>query len=202
MYNLLKFNLALLMVSCQRLLPYGILPLCPRTTWQKGRFIVKRKILSLTLFLSFLLNFPCLSWAWSGEVVGITDGDTITVLNSKTLKDVKIRLYGIDTPERGQAFSKRAKQFTSKLVYGKVVEVKVMATDRYGRTVAMIYADRTLLNEELVKAGMAWVFWKYCHHPICETWKGLQIGARMDKRGLWADPNRIPPWEFRRKKRK
>jgi endonuclease YncB( thermonuclease family) len=91
---------------------------------------VKRKILSLTLFLSFLLNFPCLSWAWSGEVVGITDGDTITVLNSKTLKDVKIRLYGIDTPERGQAFSKRAKQFTSKLVYGKVVEVKVMATDR------------------------------------------------------------------------
>ena len=190
------------MVASKRLLLYVILPLCPRTTWQKGRSIVKRKILSLTLFLSFLLNFPCLSWAWSGEVVGITDGDTITVLNSKTLKDVKIRLYGIDTPERGQAFSKRAKQFTSKLVYGKVVEVKVMATDRYGRTVAMIYADRTLLNEELVKAGLAWVYWKYCHHPICETWKGFQIGARMDKRGLWADPNRIPPWKFRRKKRK
>ena len=85
----------------------------------------KAFILSLVLIL-----MPSLSWAWSGEVVGITDGDTITVLNSKTLKDVKIRLYGIDTPERGQAFSKKARQFTSKLVYGKVVEVKVMATDR------------------------------------------------------------------------
>src|SRR5210317_1981017 len=151
------------------------------------------------ILLALLIAIPSLSWAWSGEVVGITDGDTITVLNSKTLKGVKIRLYGIDTPERGQAFSKRAKQFTSKLVYGKVVEVKVMATDRYGRTVAMIYADNTLLNEELVKAGMAWVFWKYCHHPICETWENFQLRARFDKRGLWADPNRIPPWEYRRK---
>jgi endonuclease YncB( thermonuclease family) len=115
---------------------------------------------------------------------------------------VKIRLYGIDTPEKGQAFSKRARQFASKLVYGKVVEVKVMATDRYGRTVAMTYADKTLLNEELVKAGLAWVYWKYCHHPICESLKNFQIGARMDKRGLWVEPNRIPPWEFRRKKRK
>ena len=157
----------------------------------------KAFILSLVLIL-----LPSFSWAWSGEVVGITDGNTITVLNSKTLKDVKILLYGIDTPERGQAFSKRARQLTSKLVYGKMVEVKVMATDRYGRTVAMVYADKTLLNEGLVKAGLAWVFWQYCHHPICETWKGLQIGARMDKRGLWVDPDRIPPWEFRRKRRR
>ena len=153
-------------------------------------------ILSLVLIL-----LPSFSWAWSGMVVGVSDGDTIKVMGAHN-KQVKIRLYGIDTPERGQAFSKRARQFTSKMVYGKVVEVKVMATDRYGRTVAMIYADKTLLNEELVKAGLAWVYWKYCHHPICETWKGLQMGARMDKRGLWSDPNRIPPWEFRRKKRK
>ncbi len=62
--------------------------------------------------------------------------------------------------------------------------VKVVATDRYGRTVAMIYADKTLLNEELVKAGLAWVYWKYCHHPICESWKNFQLGARFDKRGL------------------
>ena len=157
----------------------------------------KAFILSLVLIL-----LPSFSWAWSGEVVGVTDGDKITVLNSKTLKDVKIRLYGIDCPEGEQAFSKKAKQLTSKLVFGKIVGVKVMDTDRYGRTVAMIYADKALLNEELVKAGLAWVYWKYCHHPICETWKGLQIGARMDKRGLWADPDRIPPWKFRRQRRK
>jgi endonuclease YncB( thermonuclease family) len=115
----------------------------------------KTKAFILSLVLILLPNF---SWAWSGEVVGIADGDTITVLSSKTLKDVKIRLYGIDCLEGEQAFSKRARKFTSKMVYGKVVEVKVMDTDRYGRTVAMIYADKTLLNEELVKAGLAWVY--------------------------------------------
>jgi endonuclease YncB( thermonuclease family) len=147
-----------------------------------------------------LLTFPCISWAWSGKVVGIADGDTITVLRDK--EQVRIRLYGIDTPERGQAFGKKAKQFTSKMVYGKTVVVKVMATDRYGRTVAMIYADKTLLNEELVKAGLAWVYDFYCSEPICESWKNFQIEARSDKRGLWSDTDRIPPWEFRRKKRK
>ena len=161
----------------------------------------KRRTWISFITLVFLLSLPVQIWAWSGEVVGITYGDTITVLNSKTLKDVKIRLYGIDTPEKGQAFSKRAKQFTSDMVFGKVVEIHRMDTDRYGRTVAIIYADKTLLNEELVKAGLAWVYWKYCHHPICESWKNFQLGARMDKRGLWVDPDRIPPWEFRRKKR-
>ncbi len=127
----------------------------------------KAFILSLVLIL-----LPSFSWAWSGKVVGVADGDTITVLRDK--EQVRIRLYGIDSPERGQAFSKRAKQFTSKMVCGKMVEVKVMATDRYGRTVAMIYANKTLLNEELVKAGLAWVYWKYCHHPICESWKNFR----------------------------
>jgi endonuclease YncB( thermonuclease family) len=134
-------------------------------------------------------------------VVGVSDGDIIKVMGTHD-KQRKIRLYGIDTPEKGQAFGKKAKQFTSKTVYGKIVEMKVMATDRYGRTVAMIYADKTLLNEELVKAGLPWVYWKYCHHPICESWKNFQLGARFDKRGLWADADRISPWEFRRKKRK
>jgi endonuclease YncB( thermonuclease family) len=157
----------------------------------------KAFILSLVLIV-----LPSFSWAWSGEVVGITDGDTITVLNNKTLKDVKIRLYGIDCPEQSQAYSKKAKKFTSKLVYGKVVEVKVMDTDRYGRTVAMIYADKTLLNEELLKAGYAWVYYEYCHELICHAWADYQFAAKLDKRGLWADPDPIPPWEFRKKRRK
>jgi endonuclease YncB( thermonuclease family) len=77
-----------------------------------------------------------------------------------------------------------------------------MTTDRYGRTVAMIYADKRLLNEELVKAGLAWVYDFYCSEPICESWKNFQLGARLDKRGLWGDSGEIPPWEFRRQKRK
>jgi endonuclease YncB( thermonuclease family) len=163
--------------------------------------MLKRKTALASVVIIYLLTSPCLSWAWSGEVVGITDGYTITVLNSKTLKDVKIRLYGIDTPEKGQAFSKKARQFTSKMVYGKVVEIHRMDTDRYGRTVALVALDKQLLNEELVKAGLAWVYDRYCHEMICNTWKSFQLRAKLDKQGLWADPNPIPPWEFRRKNR-
>jgi endonuclease YncB( thermonuclease family) len=173
---------------------------CPRTTWEKGIFIVRTKILSLTLLLIFLSAFPCLALAWSGKVIGVADGDTITVLRDK--EQVKIHLYGIDTPERDQAFSKKAKQFTSKMVYGKVVEVELVDIDRYGRTVALLTVFKRLVNEELVNAGFAWVYTRYCDRPICERWKVLEYEAREAKRGLWNDPNPIPPWEFRRKKRK
>lgn len=162
----------------------------------------KRRTRISFITLVFLLSLPVHIWAWSGEVVSITDGDTITVLNSKAQKNVKIWLYGIDTPEKGQAFGKKAKQFTSKMVFGKAVEVHRMDTDRYGRTVALVSVDKQLLNKELVKAGLAWVYDRYCSEPICESWRNFQLRARMDKRGLWSDPDRIPPWEYRRKRRK
>ena len=152
--------------------------------------------------LVFLLSLPVHTWAWSGEVVGITEGDTITVLNSKTLKDVKIRLYGIDCPEGGQAFSKRAKQFTSKMVFGKVVEVGAITVDHYGRTVSLVYVEGKGVCDELIRAGLAWVYYLYCNLPICAEWKNLEAEAKEAKRGLWSEHNPIPPWEFRRKKRR
>jgi endonuclease YncB( thermonuclease family) len=175
---------------------------CPWATRKKVSIGVKKKVSFLSLVLTFLLTLPCLAWAWSGEVVGITDGDTITVLNSKTLKDVKIRLYGIDCPEGGQAFSKRARQFTSKMVYGKVVEVGAITVDHYGRTVSLVYVEGKGVCDELIRAGLAWVYYLYCNLPICTEWKNLEAEAKEAKRGLWSDPHAIPPWEFRRKKRK
>jgi endonuclease YncB( thermonuclease family) len=155
----------------------------------------KAFILSLVLIL-----LPSFSWAWSGKVVGVADGDTITVLRDK--EQVRIRLYGIDCPEGGQAFGKKAKQFTSQMVYGKVVEVEPVDVDRYGRTVGLVTVFKRLVNEELANAGFAWVYTRYCDRPICERWKVLEYEAREAKRGLWADPNAIPPWEFRKKRRK
>ena len=96
---------------------------------------MKRKISFLLLLLILLTVSPCLSWAWSGKVIGIADGDTITVLRDK--EQVRITLYGIDTPELGQAFGTKAKQFTSGMVFGEVVVVEPVDTDRYGRTVAL-----------------------------------------------------------------
>jgi len=136
--------------------------------------------------------------AWSGKVVGISDGDTITVLHKG--KGEKIRLYGIDTPENHQAFGKKAKQFTSDLVYGKIVEVETKDIDRYGRTVGLVYINGESLNEALIKNGYAWIYRKYCKEDFCKDWLNFESTAREGRVGLWSDLNPIPPWDFRRKK--
>ena len=161
----------------------------------------KRKNLFSLVAQIILLIIPCPSWAWSGRVIGIADGDTITVLRDGK-QQVKIRLYGIDTPEKGQAFSKKARQFTAKLVHGKVVEIEPVDIDRYGGTVGIVKVEDVILNEELVRDGFAWVYPQYCHRPICNTWYLLEMNAHDAKKGLWADLHATPPWEFRRNKRK
>jgi endonuclease YncB( thermonuclease family) len=66
----------------------------------------------------------------------------------------------------------------------------------------MVLVDSFNLNEELIRVGLAWVYSRYCDRPVCENWIGLESEAREAKRGLWRDTNPIPPWEFRRKKRR
>ncbi len=108
----------------------------------------------------------------------------------------KIRLHGIDCPEKRQAFGNRAKQFTSKLVFGETVTVEVVDRDRYGRTVAdVLLPDGRSLNRELVRAGFAWWYRRYA--PDDETLKQLEHEARAARRGLWADAEPVPPWEWR-----
>jgi endonuclease YncB( thermonuclease family) len=160
-----------------------------------------RRTFGLILFLFLTMALPAVTWAWSGEVIGMLDADAITVLHGNTLKEVRVGLYGIDCPEKGQAFGEKARQFTAKMVYGKVVYVEPMATDRDGQEAGLVFVGKSLVNEELVKAGYAWVYWKYCHHPICESWRNYQLRARMNKRGLWSEPDRVPPWNFRKGKR-
>ncbi len=154
---------------------------------------------------------PCLSsqpccahWSdshadFTYKVVGVSDGDTITVLHDG--KAERIRLHGIDCPEKRQAFGNRAKQFTSTLVFGTTVTVQVMDRDRYGRTVGVVLLpDGRSLNHELVRAGFAWWYWRYT--PDDETLAQLEREARAAKRGLWADPNPVPPWTWRTMRRR
>ncbi len=116
---------------------------------------------TLPLFFSFaLLTSQTLAADFTGRVVGVSDGDTITVLHDG--KGERIRLHGIDCPEKRQAFGNRAKQFTSKLVFGETVTVEVVDRDRYGRTVAeVLLPDGRSLNRELVRAGFAWMYRRY-----------------------------------------
>ncbi len=111
-------------------------------------------------------------------------------------KGERIRLHGIDCPEKRQAFGKKAKQFTSGLVFGKTVTVTVMDVDRYGRTVGEVsLSEGLVLNHELIRAGLAWWYRKYA--PDDEMLAQLEANAKAAKRGLWADAEPVPPWEWR-----
>ena len=132
------------------------------------------------------------------RVVKVQDGDTVTVLVGSTQH--KIRLQGIDCPEKAQPFGTAATKFTSDQVFGKIVTVKWDEKDRYGRILGdVIYDGNQSLSRELLKAGLAWHYKQYSDDLDLA---GLEFMARSAKKGLWADKNPIPPWEWRKLKRK
>ena len=142
-----------------------------------------------------LLPLPAFPADYPARVVGISDGDTLTVLRDDRVQ-VKIRLHGIDAPETGQPFGSRAKQAASELAFGKYVTIREMDHDRYGRTVAVvILPDGTELNRELVEQGMAWHYRQYTPGDVLLT--RAEVIARKAHLGLWSQPNPIPPWDWR-----
>jgi len=138
---------------------------------------------------------------FKAKVVKIVDGDSIHVRHKGNT--IRVRLWGIDTPEWRQPFSKGAKKYTAKLVGNKVVELEEKDWDDYGRLVALVtMADNRSLNEELLKAGLAWVHIYYCKEAICDKWHDYEKQARQNQIGLWYDIDPVPPWVWKRKKRK
>ena len=134
----------------------------------------------------------------TGSVVSVIDGDTIEVLHND--KAERIRLSGIDCPEKGQAYGKRAKQAASDLVFGKEVTVQTYGHDKYKRTIGdVILPDGMNLNQELVKQGWCWWYRKYA--PADTVLEGLETEAREAKKGLWVEPNPVPPWSYRKARR-
>ena len=151
------------------------------------------------LFLPLLLIFTLSAQAETleGKVVKIADGDTLTLLTSSN-QQVKVRLAGIDTPERKQPFGNKAKQALSSLAFQKQALIEAETKDRYGRTVGVVFVNGQNVNAELVKQGMAWVYRKY--NKDMDLYE-LESRAKKEKLGLWLDENPIPPWEWRRGKR-
>ena len=131
-----------------------------------------------------------------GKVVKIADGDTLTLLVEK--QQLKIRLSDIDTPERKQPFGTRAKQALSELAFGKQARVVEVTMDRYGRIVGRVYVDGLDVNRELVAGGFVGVYRKYSDDAELLE---LEAEAKQKGLGLWADPNPIPPWEWRKGRR-
>jgi endonuclease YncB( thermonuclease family) len=120
---------------------------------------------------------------YEGKVVGVSDGDTLTVLISG--RQTKVRLAEIDVPEKRQPFGKRSTQSLSDLVYGKRVKVNQQDLDRYGRVVGRVYTESLDVNAEQIKRGMAWI---HRHYNRDRSLLALEQEARGAKRGLWTDP--------------
>jgi endonuclease YncB( thermonuclease family) len=139
------------------------------------------------------------SWTVEGRVVGISDGDTITILD-RDKRQHRIRLAGIDAPEKGQAFGDRAKESLSRLVFDRQVEAHCHKRDRYGREVCKIMRGSTDVNIEQLRAGMAWWYRDYAKEQSAQEraeCAAAEDAAKAARVGLWKDAKPVPPWEWR-----
>ncbi len=155
-----------------------------------------KKVIFIFFFLISLSN-TFSQTTLTAKVVGIKDGDTVVVLDSLN-NQITLRLAEVDTPEKNQPFGTKAKQFTSDQIYLKTIKYVVTDTDRYGRSITMIYydEDNKYLSAEIIKAGMGWHYKRYSTSKELAL---LEDNAKKNKIGLWIDNNPIAPWDFRKK---
>lgn len=160
---------------------------------QKGKAFALALALALVAFFSASAAF-----AWRGEVVKVHDGDTLSVKREYSDDVEKIRLYGIDAPELKQKFGVKSKEFLDDFCLEDSVIVVEMGKDKYGRTIAIVLIEETgaIMQEELLQAGLAWVYPAYCLD--CRQWYGLQVDAKRIRAGLWVEQKPVQPWLFRR----
>jgi endonuclease YncB( thermonuclease family) len=136
-------------------------------------------------------------FTYSGIVVRIADGDTFTIL-TQDKQQVKVRMHGIDAPEKAQDFGQVSRQRLSDLIFNKQVYIDQKDKDRYGRIVGTVYDVKMMcINEEMLRSGMAW---HYTQYDKSAKWQALQEEARKNKTGLWAGPQPVAPWDWRKEK--
>ena len=170
---------------------------CVGLAWGHGARLTSLALVAAISLAVSLHGFACADVhadELRAHVTRVRDGDSMEMRRGSTT--VRVRVFGVDAPERGQPWSSRARQFTAGLVGNREVVVRVKDRDRYGRTVGeVILTDGRNLGEELVRAGLAWHYRVFSNDP---TLARLEADARAAGRGLWSDPHPTPPWEFRR----
>jgi len=155
-------------------------------------------LIIVAALLYILLVSVALAADYSGLVVSVLDGDTLDILHKRHPE--RIRLSGIDCPEKGQSYGHQAKQATSAMVLGKEVLLQTHGRDRSGRILAEVrLPDGTDVNHTLVKNGWCWWYREYA--PRNTELAGLEKRAREAKQGLWVSPSHVPPWEWRKRSR-
>jgi endonuclease YncB( thermonuclease family) len=160
-------------------------------------FGMKKLVLVIFLFLSTFANAKTIE----GLVVGVSDGDTITVLDQQK-NSYKIRLQGIDAPEKKQAFGEKSKQSLHDLVHSKQVRIEYNKEDKYGRIVGKVTLDDVDVCLQQLVLGMAWHYKKYQNEQSVSDralYSETELKSKSLKLGLWSDDTPMPPWEFRKK---
>ncbi len=155
------------------------------------------------VLFALLCGLACHAETVTGRVIGIADGDTVTVLDAAKVQH-KIRLSGIDAPEKAQAFGNRSKESLSDLAFDKTVTVETDKRDRYGREVGKILVNGRDVNLTQVERGMAWHYKAYEREQSSDDRKlydAAEMGARAARKGLWRDAEPTPPWDYRKAKR-
>jgi endonuclease YncB( thermonuclease family) len=135
----------------------------------------------------------------SGKVIGISDGDSLTLLVDGD-QQLKVRLAGIDSPEKKQSFGNAAKKALSDKVFSQNIRLEVRGTDKYGRTLGIVRLGEQDINEFMIEQGFAWHFKKYAKdQPPDEAalYSEAENVARNNKKGLWVQDDPTPPWEYR-----
>ncbi|HGX3953885.1 TPA: thermonuclease family protein [Escherichia coli] len=155
--------------------------------------------LTKLLLAIMIVVFPVASWGnsttFEAKVVKIVDGDTITALDAQNTT-IKIRMYGIDAPESKQAFGQKAKQALTTAIATKIVTVIDHGTDIYGRMLGTIWLDGYDINASMVDSGYAWVY-RFEDNAIVPGYIKYESAAQKEAKGLWADTNPVPPWQWR-----
>lgn len=159
-----------------------------------------RLAVATVLALGALLSFSVYADILAGRIVGISDGDTVTLLDANQ-RQYKIRLTGIDAPEKKMPFGQRSKEQLSDLIFSKDVQVETEKLDRYGRTLGKILLDRNDINLAMINAGLAWHYKKYQKDQSRSDrllYAHAEEQARQQRIGLWRDPGPTPPWDWRK----
>ena len=161
-----------------------------------------KKFLSfLLIFINFAVGNASAENILQGKVVSVADGDTITVLDANKTQH-KIRLQGIDAPEKAQAFGEKSKQALHGLVHGKTVQVAFTKKDKYGRIVGKVFLDTQDICHQQIKAGLAWHYKKYQDEQPEEdqsAYSTSELTAKRQRLGLWSEPQPLPPWDYRKR---
>ena len=158
--------------------------------------------LFMLLFL-MLISAHAPAETLTGRIVGVSDGDTLTLLDAKQVPH-KIRVSGIDAPEKKQPFGEKAKASLSALAYNRTADADCRKIDRYRRNVCVIFVGGKDVGLEQIKAGMAWWYRQYAKEQTQRErldYEHAESQARRHHDGFWSGPNPTPPWEWRHHQR-